>query len=473
MKSWDARCGVGLGLGLLLLAGCQVPPAGPSACGSSSLPRPVLLTRQVVADTAVVAAAHPGRGAYVLATEPGAYLHAWAAGLAEKRVALKFLGPSSPVLPDWPTLDPDELETEALRASGEPPSAADLRLYVDGGAALTAVERIIDEAACQLDVLMYLWGNDDVGWRLARRLAARASPALPVRVLVDGGGNLAQGEPRAARAAEVNRAVCWLARQPHVRLLRTRNPAFRFDHRKLVVADGRVAWSGGRNFLQTSFERDHDLSYTVGGPLAGQMAGVFEEFWQNQGGAPGLAAPAPAAPESPNALARVVRTRPVEHALAGVLYRAVERARHHVYAENPYFSDNHLIYLLAKARQRGADVRAVLTLNSDSPVYDRANRVTANRLLRAGVRVYLYPGMTHVKALAVDGVWAYAGTGNFDNLSLRHNRELGLAVSGGPAVQEIEDRLFLPDLNPAWELTGPLPLSPLDYLFEIVAGLAA
>ena len=58
--------------------------------------------------------------------------------------------------------------------------------------------------------------------------------------------------------------------------------------------------------------------------------------------------------------------------------------------------------------------------------------MTANRLLRAGVRVYLYPGMTHVKATTVDGLWAYLGTGNFDALSLRHNRELGLAVGRRP-----------------------------------------
>ena len=64
-------------------------------------------------------------------------------------------------------------------------------------------------------------------------------------------------------------------------------------------------------------------------------------------------------------------------------------------------------------------------LQSDSPVYDHSNRVTANRLLKAGVRVYLYPGMTHVKALAVDGVWAYTGTGNFDTLSLRAARSSG------------------------------------------------
>jgi phosphatidylserine/phosphatidylglycerophosphate/cardiolipin synthase-like enzyme len=127
------------------------------------------------------------------------------------------------------------------------------------------------------------------------------------------------------------------------------------------------------------------------------------------------------------------------------------------------------VYGGARGRQRRAVVRAVLTLDSGSTTFDHANRVTANRLLKAGVRVYLYPGKTHVKAVAVDGVWAYTGTGNFDSLSLRRNRELGLAVVDGPLVRELEERLFLADFRPEWELTEPLPLSPLDYLYELLA----
>jgi hypothetical protein len=56
--------------------------------------------------------------------------------------------------------------------------------------------------------------------------------------------------------------------------------------------------------------------------------------------------------------------------------------------------------------------------------------------------------MTHVKA-AVDGCWAYLGTGKFDPLRMRHNRELGLSVSAGPLIGEVEERLFLTDFRPS------------------------
>jgi cardiolipin synthase len=117
------------------------------------------------------------------------------------------------------------------------------------------------------------------------------------------------------------------------------------------------------------------------------------------------------------------------------------------------------------------DLRVVLTFASVTAAINRANRVVANRLLRAGVRVLLFPGMTHVKALVVDGIWAYLGTANFDTHSFRHNREPGLAVNAGPLVRDVEQSLFLPDVRPEWEMRQPLPVQPGDYPYEALAGL--
>jgi cardiolipin synthase len=115
-------------------------------------------------------------------------------------------------------------------------------------------------------------------------------------------------------------------------------------------------------------------------------------------------------------------------------------------------------------------VRVLLTIDGDSKVMNRASRLTANRLLAAGVRVYLHPGMLHTKAASVDGLWAYVGTGNFDALSLRQDRELGLAISGGPVLGRVED-VLRSGHRPEWELTEPLPLEPGDYFASLIAGL--
>ena len=173
-----------------------------------------------------------------------------------------------------------------------------------------------------------------------------------------------------------------------------------------------------------------------------------------------------------NAWARIVCTAPGQRDLLNTLCTAVKHARHHIYLENPYLADGRLICQLASARQRGVDVRVVLTLDSQVHLFDRANRLTTNRLLAAGIKVYHYPGRTHMKAISIDGAWAYLGTGNFDALSFRHNREMALAVSGGPLVTELEHRVFLTDFRPEWELHEPVPVTWHDYVSELIASLA-
>jgi cardiolipin synthase len=458
-----------------MAAGCQTPAAHFAYGDDTVLPRsrPGVLTCQVLEDTAAEGTHHPLRDVRALLSESGDFVHALRYAVAGKRCACWY-GPPGPVVACDGEPDPLTLEADLLALTHKDLQPADVRLYPDGGEALAALEGLIDRATCRIDVLMFLWDNDPLGWDVARHLAARAGPDCPVRVLVDGGGNLIFGLPETASVAEVNRVVCWLARQPHVEVLRTRNACARFDHRKLVLVDDRAAWTGGRNFTQVSFFGQHDLSFTLDGPLAGELAATFERFWHEQGGGGSPDAGPPAGDgvsPDPNAWARLVYTEPESHELADTLSRAVDDARRYVFAENVYFSDGRLIAQLIEARRRGADVRVVLTVESNSELFNRVNRVTANRLLRAGCRVYLYPGMTHVKALAVDGVWAYTGTANFDPLSMRHDHELGLAVSAGPAIAELEGRIFRADFRPEWELHEPLPLSAGDRAAELLASL--
>src|SRR5262249_9482735 len=128
------------------------------------------------------------------------------------------------------------------------------------------------------------------GWALAQRLADKAAelgkPGGPpvVRVLVDGGGNLIHGPPDCAGAHAVNEVLGWLAGQPHVEGLRTRNPLACFDHRKLVIVDDNFAGTGGRNFPLALFFEYHGLSFTLEGPLVPDMIECFEEAWEKSGG---------------------------------------------------------------------------------------------------------------------------------------------------------------------------------------------
>jgi hypothetical protein len=238
-------CAVG---GLVLacaLTGCRTPPARFAGCdpGPHTPSRIAALIHQQGEDTAVEATHRPLQTGHALLAESGQLLREAGQELALKR--LDFSQPPCPPAGAKPPLDPAALEAALRQVSCTPLQPADIRLYPDGAEALAALEQLIDSASCRIDVLMFIWDNDPLGWAVAQRLAARAGPDLPVRVLVDGGGNLIFGQPDEAPTAEVNRIVCWLARQPHVEVLRTRNGFLRFDHRKLVLVDGRAAWTGG------------------------------------------------------------------------------------------------------------------------------------------------------------------------------------------------------------------------------------
>ncbi len=431
-----------------LLAGCQLPAASLEGCADGDGParRLAVHRRQVWRDSVFHVTLRPWSTTKAVALTR---LNHWLDVGREWTVCRRL-----PLADDLPELAP-----------GLKP--AHLDLHPDGAEALAALEQLIDQATCRLDVLMFVWGSDPVGEAIARRLAARASPQLPVRVLVDGGGNLLFGVPEQAPPAVVNRVVCWLATQPYVQVIRTRNPGYHYDHRKLVIADDRVAWMGGRNFTERGFFRQNDLSMTLTGPLVTELAERFEAFWEKQGGTP-----LPVLPTSPvdmpNALARLIATDPPHLDVEKTFYETVTTARHHIYLENYSLADPWLLHQLIRARRRGVDVRVIMTLHSTPAITNRASRVIANQLLRAGVRVYLYPAMTHLKAMTVDGCWAYTGSANFDPLSLRRNHEIGLVIGAGAGIGKLEERILRPDFRPEWELKEALPLTLTDHLAALL-----
>ncbi len=441
-----------LALPIALPLPAEEPADGEPAAANHA--RRAKLVGELTADSAAAAVHHPLRSSHLVTLDAADLLGNAARGLFCKRLFMRLAtGHGRPACPSraGPVLEP-----------------ACVTLCTEPEEARAALEQVIYSATCRIDVLMFMWADDAVGQGIAARLAAWAGPGRRLRILVDGGGNLVFPTAPGESAAQANRTVAWLERQPFVEVLRTSIAFCHFDHRKLVLADGNLAWSGGRNFTDPGFQR-RDVVYTLAGPPAVELAARFEDFWQAQGGRP--ARRLPPRPVEANAAARLVWTEPTDRTIQHAVYEAVDRATDYVWVENPYIFDAGFIVRLARARRRGADVRVVLTMHTESETSRRASRVTANRLLAAGVRVFIYPGPMHTKAAVTDG-WAYVGTGNFDTLSLRRNHECGVLLGPGPVVAELEERLFQADFQAACELHEPLPLSPADRCAEILAALA-
>ncbi len=460
---------------LLFTSGCQTPPTPPAGCTTRTADanRYRILARQVLCDTGEEFAHHPLRAGRTVLADQAAWVSSASRGIFCKRLGMRLHGTPPPLCCSSGTLDPGLIETDLQPAS--------VRLYRNGPEALALLEHLIDSAQCRIDVLIFTWEDDSVGWNVARRLAAAAASNRRVRLLVDGSANLIfapaprpnspvgqSGENKTV--GEINRVLCWLLQQPNVELIRNRSPLAHFDHRKLVLIDGQTAWAGGRNFTDSAFYERHDITYTMQGPLVAAWQDMFEKSWRQQGGKPACIR-SESVPIVANAAGRLVENSPTHHSLRKSLYRAIDCARNSIYLENPYLTDNGTIVKLARARRRGVDARILFTLRSETESIDHANKVTANRLLAAGVRVYLYPGRIHTKTALIDGCWAYMGSGNFDLLSLYRNHELGIVFGPGPILQDLEQTLFVPDFNPEWELHAPLPLTCEDYAYELLAGM--
>jgi phosphatidylserine/phosphatidylglycerophosphate/cardiolipin synthase-like enzyme len=113
------------------------------------------------------------------------------------------------------------------------------------------------------------------------------------------------------------------------------------------------------------------------------------------------------------------------------------------------------------------DVRVVLPRVNDLKPGGRSNLVLANYLLEHGVRVYFYPGMTHVKALMVDD-WACLGSANLNHLSLRVSQEQNVATSDTAFSGRLKRELFEEDFARSYELTEPVSIEWVDFLADLI-----
>jgi phosphatidylserine/phosphatidylglycerophosphate/cardiolipin synthase-like enzyme len=155
---------------------------------------------------------------------------------------------------------------------------------------------------------------------------------------------------------------------------------------------------------------------------------------------------------------RRLYTKTFDRQIRRVELAAIDHARHHVFLENAYLYNNKMIVALVQARLRGVDVRVVMPSENDFGAGHKSNLVTANYLLRHGVRVYFYPGMSHIKALDVDG-WICFGSANFDSLSLRLNREADVATSDPGFSAQFREQLFESDFRTSRELSETIETS--------------
>ena len=339
-----------------------------------------------------------------------------------------------------------------LRSFGVPPATRGnaVRLLGSGEAAFQELVRLIDGAERSIHVTTYILGRDEVGEEVVARLARRASEGLDVRVLLDDLGSWRTGRSFLSPLVEAGGRV---ARFMPVIHWPFRGRSNLRNHRKLVVADGRLALCGGMNLASDYMgprpnpARWRDLALVVEGPAAGDLEALFRSDWAFATGEPADEPPHAGdggdPPEAEGGVAAQVVASgpdtagdPLYESLLTLLFNAKER----VWVVTPYFvPDELLVHALDLAARRGIDVRLLVPNRSNHASADLARFGYLREVHEAGAKVLRYlPGMVHAKAVLIDDALAVVGSANMDMRSLFLNYEVALFLYDPEQVRSLD-----------------------------------
>jgi cardiolipin synthase len=309
-------------------------------------------------------------------------------------------------------------------------------VLTDGNATFDALGAAIDGARHHVHAQYYLIRNDATGAWFRDRLAAAAERGVTVRLLLDGFGCLALGRGWRGRLRKAGVRVAEFLPMRSILF----QPVNLRNHRKIVVVDGELAFTGG--FTVGDEYRGHmrgvgdwrDVHLRVRGAAAAELQRVFFQDWAFATSEP--IDPQEYFPRTPpgnaDATVAIVPSGPdtQSEAIHHLFFGAIVGAEREVLVTTPYFVPTEsLTVAMELAAMRGVAVKLLLPARSNHTVTFHAGRSFYGQLLEAGVEVREYlPGIVHAKTLVVDGQVALVGSANMDLRSFRLNFEIHTLV---------------------------------------------
>jgi cardiolipin synthase len=309
-----------------------------------------------------------------------------------------------------------------------------IELLENGEQAYPAMLAAIEQARETINLSSYIFDGDGAGLSFVAALAKAAQRGVAVRVIVDALGE--RYSKVAARAALEGSGVdirlyLPLSRGPFINLR---------NHRKLLIVDGLVAFSGGMNIrsrhcveLAEPDQATIDLHFRVQGPVIADLQRTFLEDWWFVSGEL-LDAPCffPALHACDTAVVRAIADGPDREfrKLEWIVMGALSSARKRVRIMTPYFiPDRPMIIALTTAALRGVKISLLLPGQNNLPFVAWASRASYWELLKNGIKIYeQQPPFVHTKLFQVDDCWTLIGSANLDTRSLRLNFELNMSV---------------------------------------------
>lgn len=313
-----------------------------------------------------------------------------------------------------------------------------IELLVNGEEAYPAMLDEIRKARDSVALCTYIFDSDRIGLLFVDALADAVTRGVDVKVLVDGLGET-YSRPRISRFLN-ERGIPTARFLPWNRWQWFLNLNLR-NHRKIMVVDGRLAFTGGMNIgvrhLANAVDNPKkalDLHFRVSGPVVADIEQAVLEDWSFATGANHLRTEPLDLPPVGDLLARAIIDGPNEdfERLRWMYMGATNAARQSVRVMTPYFlPDRELVASLNAAAMRGVNVDIILPVKGNIPFVSWATNAMLWQVLERGAKVYRQPApFTHSKLFIVDDCYAIVGSGNFDDRSLRLNFEFNLEIYG-------------------------------------------
>lgn len=341
-------------------------------------------------------------------------------------------------------------------------------LLIDGPATYAAMFKAMENARDHINLETYIIEDDETGRRFADLLLKKQAEGVQVNLIYDSRGSFSTPAPFFQRLRDAGIQV--VAFNP-INPLKAR-ASWRIahpDHRKILIVDGKVCFTGGVNIsaVYTSGRsgqqpenkpaipwRDTDVQ--IEGPVVAEFQKLFLETWQTQKG-PKLSGRNyfPDLKAVGNTLVQAVGSSPGEtNRLTYVLYvSAITFSRNSLHLTNAYFvPDDETVNALRDAARRGVDVRIVLPGVIDSSLTLNAGRYLYTGLLKSGVKLYRRRKvLLHAKTAVIDGVWSTVGSTNMDFWSFSTNDEVNAVILSKEFASEME-KMFARDVAASDEI---------------------
>jgi cardiolipin synthase len=360
--------------------------------------------------------------------------------------------------------------------AGTPLTAGNqVTLLYDGPQTYAALFKSIEQAKDHVNLEFYIIEADEVGQRLADLLVKKRRQGVAVNLIYDSVGSIGTPPEYFDRLREAGVRVLAFnpvnpLESPKIWRINNRN------HRKIVVVDGKTAFTGGINISDVyssgssvgsarrgSKRKDakrpgwRDTQIQIDGPAAAEFQKLFLQSWEEGKGEP--LPPSnyfPKLSQQGKHLVRVIGSSPDKPipTIYVTLLSAITNAQTSVHITMAYFvPDRQTMDALLGAARRGVDVKMILPSYSDFWAVFHAGRAQYEELLKSGVHIYeRQDALLHSKTIVIDDVWSTVGSSNLDWRSFLHNYEANATILGWEFGKEME-AMFARDLSNSERIT--------------------